>query len=88
MQNNYTGMPDSIGVEWKYPKTLYICRLLIPWASKKMVSNIVTAYIKGGIPAITKLNRNPRLNAKHKLEGKIKTELIRIVYGFIGSSVF
>ena len=34
--------------------------------SKSTVSNIVAAYVRGGIPAIIKINRNPRQNAKQK----------------------
>ena len=49
--------------------------------SKSTVSNIVTAYVKGGIPAIIKINRNPRSNAKRKLDGRMEAELLRIACG-------
>ena len=49
--------------------------------SKLTVSNIVTAYVKGGIPAIIKINRNPRSNAKRKLDGRMEVELLRIACG-------
>lgn len=37
--------------------------------SKATVSNIVSAYANGGIPAIIKINRNPRSNARRKMDG-------------------
>ena len=40
--------------------------------SKSTVSNIVAAYVKGGIPAIIKINRNPRSNARRKLDGRME----------------
>ncbi|MDO5336828.1 MAG: helix-turn-helix domain-containing protein [Eubacteriales bacterium] len=46
--------------------------------SKATVSNIVSAYVNGGIPAIIKINRNPRSNAKRKIDGRMEAELIRI----------
>ena len=46
--------------------------------SKATVSNIVAAYVKGGIPAIIKINCNPHSNAKHKLDGRKEAELLRI----------
>lgn len=46
--------------------------------SKATISNIITAYTRGGIPAIIKINRNPRQNAKRKLDGRMEAELIRI----------
>lgn len=49
--------------------------------SKATVSNIVVAYVKGGIPAIIKINRNPRSNAKRKMDGRTEAELIRIACG-------
>lgn len=49
--------------------------------SKSTVSNIVTAYVRGGIPAIIKINRNPRQNAKRKIDGRLEAELIRIACG-------
>ena len=49
--------------------------------SKATVSNIVAAYTKGGIPAIIKINRNPRQNAKRKMDGRMEAELIRIACG-------
>ena len=45
------------------------------------VSNIVTAYTKGGISSIIKISRNPRQNAKRKLDGRKEAELIRIACG-------
>ena len=45
--------------------------------SKSTVSNIVAAYVKGGIPAIIKINRNPR----RKLDGRMEAELLRIACG-------
>lgn len=36
--------------------------------SKSTVSNIVSAYVDRGIPAIIKINRNPRSNAKRKID--------------------
>lgn len=49
--------------------------------SKSTVSNIVAAYVKGGIPAIIKINRNPRQNARRKVDGRMEAELIRIACG-------
>lgn len=49
--------------------------------SKATVSNIVAAYVKGGIPAIIKINRNPHSNAKRKLDGRMEAELLRIACG-------
>lgn len=49
--------------------------------SKATVSNIVAAYVKGGIPAIIKINRNPYSNAKRKLDGRMEAELLRIACG-------
>ena len=49
--------------------------------SKSTVSNIVAAYVRGGIPAIIKINRNPRQNAKRKIDGRLEAELIRITCG-------
>lgn len=46
--------------------------------SKSTVSNIVSAYVDRGIPAIIKINRNPRSNAKRKIDGRLEAELIRI----------
>lgn len=46
--------------------------------SKSTVSNIVSAYVNRGIPAIIKINRNPRSNAKRKIDGRLEAELIRI----------
>lgn len=46
--------------------------------SKGTISNIVKSYIEGGIPAIIKINRNPRSNARKKIDGRIEAELIRI----------
>ena len=49
--------------------------------SKSTVSNIVSAYVRGGIPAIIKINRNPRSNARRKIDGRIEAELLRIACG-------
>ena len=49
--------------------------------SKATVSNIVSAYVKGGISAIIKINRNPRQNARRKVDGRMEAELIRIACG-------
>ena len=46
--------------------------------SKATVSNIVSAYANGGIPAIIKINRNPRSNARRKMDGRMQAELLRI----------
>ena len=46
--------------------------------SKATVSNIVKSYAEGGIPAITKIKRNPRSNAKRKIDDRMEAELIRI----------
>ncbi len=46
--------------------------------SKSTVSNIVSAYVDRGIPAIIKINRNPRSNAKRKIDSRLEAELIRI----------
>lgn len=46
--------------------------------SKSTVSNIVSAYVDRGIPAIIKINRNPRSNAKRKIDDRLEAELIRI----------
>lgn len=45
------------------------------------MSNIVAAYVRGGIPAIIKINRNPCQNAKRKIDGRLEAELIRIACG-------
>lgn len=49
--------------------------------SKATVSNIVSAYINGGISAIIKINRNPRSNARRKMDGRMEAELFRIACG-------
>ncbi len=49
--------------------------------SKATVSNIVLAYSKGGIHSILKIDRNPRSNARRKVDGRIEAELIRIACG-------
>ena len=49
--------------------------------SKATVSNIVSAYVKGGISAIIKINRNPRSNAPKKMDGRMEAEIIRIACG-------
>lgn len=49
--------------------------------SKSTVSNIVSAYVRGGIPAIIKINRNPRSNARRKIDGRMEAELLRIACG-------
>ena len=49
--------------------------------SNSTVSNVVSAYIKGGIHSIIKINRNPRQNAKRKVDGRLEAELIRIACG-------
>ena len=49
--------------------------------SKATVSNVVSDYVKGGIAAIIKINRNPRQNARRKVDGRVEAELIRIACG-------
>ena len=49
--------------------------------SNSTVSNVVSAFIKGGINSIIKINRNPRQNAKRKADGRLEDELIRIACG-------
>ena len=49
--------------------------------SNSTVSNVVSAFIKGGINSIIKINRNPRQNAKRKVDGRLEAELIRIACG-------
>ena len=49
--------------------------------NKGTVSNIVAAYLRGGIPAIIKIRRNPRSNARRKMGGRLEAELIRIACG-------
>lgn len=49
--------------------------------SKATVSNIVKSYIDGGINTITAIKRNPRSNAKRKVDGRVEAELIRIACG-------
>lgn len=49
--------------------------------SKSTVSNVVSAYVRGGIPAIIKINRNPRSNARRKIDGRMEAELLRIACG-------
>lgn len=49
--------------------------------SKSTVSNIVSAYMRGGIPAIIKINRNPHSNARRKIDGRMEAELLRIACG-------
>lgn len=49
--------------------------------SKATVSNIVSAYTKGGITAVIKFNRNPCSNARRKIDGRLEAELIRIACG-------
>lgn len=49
--------------------------------SNSTVSNVVSAYIKGCINSIIKINRNPRQNAKRKVDGRFEAELIRIACG-------
>lgn len=45
---------------------------------KSTVSNIVSAYVRGGIPAIIKINRNPRSTARRKMDGRMEVELLHI----------
>lgn len=49
--------------------------------SKATVSSIVAVYVKGGIPAIIKINRNSRSNARCKLDGRMEAEILRIACG-------
>lgn len=49
--------------------------------SKSTVSNIVSAYARDGITAIIKINRNPRSNARRKIDGRMEAELLRIACG-------
>ena len=49
--------------------------------SKSTVSNVVSAYVRGGIPSIIKINRNPRSNARRKIDGRVEAELLRIACG-------
>lgn len=49
--------------------------------SKPTMSNIVSAYVRGGVPAIIKINRNPNSNARRKIDGRMKAELLRIACG-------
>ena len=49
--------------------------------SKSTVSNIIASYTKDGISAIIKIRRNPRQNAKRKLDGRMEAELICIACG-------
>ena len=44
--------------------------------SSSTVSNVVSAYIRGGINSIVKINRNTRQNAKCKVDGRLESELI------------
>lgn len=49
--------------------------------SKATISNVVSAYMSGGIGAVTKINRNPNSNARRKVDGRVEAELIRIACG-------
>lgn len=49
--------------------------------SKATVSNIVRAYVDGGIQAITSIKRNPNSNARRKADGRAEAEIIRIACG-------
>lgn len=49
--------------------------------SNSTVSNVVSAYVKGGINSIIKINRNPCRNVKRKVDGRLEAELIRIACG-------
>lgn len=49
--------------------------------SKSTVSNIVSVCVRGGIPAIIKINRNPRSNARRKTDGRMEAGLLRIACG-------
>lgn len=49
--------------------------------SKAMVSNIVRAYMDGGIQAIMSIKRNPKSNTRRKMDGRVEAEIIRIACG-------
>lgn len=49
--------------------------------SKTTVSNIVKSYVNGSIHAVTTIKRNPRSNARRKVDGRVEAELIRIACG-------
>ena len=49
--------------------------------SKATVSNIVRAYMDGGIQAVTAIKRNPNSNARRKADGRMEAEIIRIACG-------
>lgn len=49
--------------------------------SNSTVSNVVSAFIKGGINSIIKINRNPRQNAKRKVDGRLEAEFVAAMSG-------
>lgn len=49
--------------------------------SKATVSNIVRAYVDGGIQAITSIKRNPKSNARKKADDRAEAEILRIACG-------
>ena len=58
---------------------LHKCRLLKPLVSAKQQFLILFLLTQnGGIPAIIKINRNPRSNARRKMDGRMEAELLRI----------
>mgnify|MGYP002234033341 CR=1 FL=1 len=46
--------------------------------SKATVSNIVSAYANAVFLQFIKINRNPRSNARRKMDGRMEAELLRI----------
>ena len=48
---------------------------------KATVSNIVRAYVDGGIQAITSIKRNPKSNVRRKADGRAEAEIVRIACG-------
>ena len=46
--------------------------------SKMTITNIIQSYIRGGIDAVAKFNRNPNSNAKLKADGRVEAKLIQM----------
>ena len=56
-------------------------KILLSDDDKKILNATIHNKKKGGIPAIIKINRNPRSNARRKLDGRMEAEILRIACG-------
>jgi transposase len=48
---------------------------------KMTITNIIQSYVRDGVDAIAKFNRNPNSNAKLKADGRVEAKMIQIACG-------